>query len=42
MKMLAVANLQIGNAVPPIFGEVIAQQIMKSIQSTPSINRHEC
>jgi len=24
-------NLQIGNAVPPIFGEVIAQQIIKSI-----------
>ncbi|MDX8412690.1 MAG: DNA cytosine methyltransferase [Mariprofundales bacterium] len=25
-------NLQIGNAVPPIFGEVIAQEIIRSIQ----------
>lgn len=25
-------NLQIGNAVPPIFGEIIAQQIIKSIR----------
>lgn len=25
-------NLQIGNAVPPIFGEIIARQILKSIQ----------
>ena len=24
-------NLQIGNAVPPIFGEVIAKEIIKSI-----------
>jgi site-specific DNA-cytosine methylase len=24
-------NLQIGNAVPPIFGEVIAKEIMKTL-----------
>ena len=27
-------NLQIGNAVPPIFGEVIANEIIKSIRAT--------
>jgi DNA (cytosine-5)-methyltransferase 1 len=29
-------NLQIGNAVPPIFGEVVAKEILKSIRSSPS------
>ena len=26
-------NLQIGNAVPPIFGEIIAKEIIKSISA---------
>jgi len=30
-------NLQIGNAVPPIFGEIIAKQIMQSIRSQQPI-----
>jgi DNA (cytosine-5)-methyltransferase 1 len=29
-------NLQIGNAVPPIFGEVVAKEILKSIRSSSS------
>ncbi len=30
-------NLQIGNAVPPVFGEVIAREIIKSVGSRPYV-----
>ncbi|MCF6261977.1 MAG: DNA cytosine methyltransferase [Xanthomonadales bacterium] len=34
-------NLQIGNAVPPIFGEVIAKEIIKSMQANPEKNNFQ-
>jgi hypothetical protein len=29
-------NLQIGNAVPPVLGEVVAREILKSLRSAQS------